>query len=272
MLADYHMHCLPYSPDAHVRMAKLFRGAYAHGMTHICLTNHMENCVQEPGFEGQFPPFREWEELFTEFEAAKAEFEGKMDIRMGAEIGAPHYLPEEGRALYTHEGLDFVIGSIHNLRHSPDFYFYKFPKSFEKIRPDLEKYLDEYIELAGAGLCDILGHIGYMRRYMVRQRTDFDIMMFEDRLRTLFKVCIDRGVGIEVNTSGLRDTLHDFIPQPSALKLYHDLGGEIITAGSDAHTASGVGGGIAEAYGLLRGIGFKYVCLYRDHKPEFVRL
>lgn len=271
MLADYHMHCLPYSPDAQVSMAELFRGAYERGMTHVCLTSHMENCVQDPTFEGQFPPFQEWDQLFAEFEAAKREFAGKMDLRLGAEIGAPHYLPEEGKKLYDHEGLDFVIGSIHNLRGAPDFYFYQYP-SFEAVRPDVETYLDEYLELAGAGLCDVLGHIGYMQRYMARQGTGFDIMIYEDRLRAIFRRCIDRGVGIEVNTSGLRDTLRDFIPQPAALKLYRDMGGEIVTAGSDAHSAAGAGQGIREAYALLESLGFRYVCLFKDHKPEFVRI
>lgn len=271
MLADYHMHCLPWSPDAQASMAELFQGAYERGMTHVCLTSHMENCVQDPSFEGQFPPFREWDQLFAGFEAARREFAGKMDVRLGAEIGSPHYLPEEGARLYGRQGLDFVIGSIHNLRHAPDFYFYRYT-SFEAVRPDVEAYLDEYITLAGAGLCDVLGHIGYMQRYMARQGVRFDIMLFEDRLRAIFRRCIDHGVGIEVNTSGLRDTLRDFIPQPSALRLYRDMGGELVTAGSDAHSAAGAGVGIREAYELLRTVGFKYVCLYKGHEPEFVRL
>lgn len=271
MLADYHLHCLPYSPDAKTSMAELFRGASEHGMTHICLTNHIEDCVWEPDLEC-LPPFRAWDELFEEFEREKAVFQGKMDIRLGAELSAPHYKPEEGRALYEHPGLDFVIGSIHNLRHTKDFYFYEFPKDFENLRPDVEKYLDEYIELAGAGMCDVLGHIGYMQRYMARQGTGFNIMMFEDRLRELFKVCVHHGVGIEVNTSGLRDKLQNFIPQPEVLKLYREKGGELITAGSDAHSAAGAGEGIREAYELMKAVGFKYVCLYKEHKPEFIRL
>ena len=50
MLTDYHMHCKPYSPDAHDTMAAMARGALKRGMTHLCVTNHVENCTQSPEF------------------------------------------------------------------------------------------------------------------------------------------------------------------------------------------------------------------------------
>ncbi len=272
MLADYHMHCKPYSPDAHSSMLEMARAARRRGMTHICVTSHAENCTQSPEFPDQFPPFTAWKALEADFAAVRDRLAGKLDIRLGLEAGAPHYMPEEGRRLYTRPCLDFVIGSVHNLRHARDFYYLNYPEDFENFRPAVEQYLDEYIEMSRSGLCDVLGHIGYMQKYMARQGKGFDLMLFEDRLRALFKSCVDHGVGIEVNTSALHEDLGEFLPQPSVVRLYREMGGEIVTVGSDSHRAQDAGQGIREGYELLRSLGFQYVCLYKEHKPEFVRI
>lgn len=272
MLADYHTHCLPYSPDADASMLQMALAAARRGVTHMCFTNHIENCCQTPLYPDQFPPFHDWDGLLQEFSSVRDELRGKLELRLGCEIGSPHYLPEEGQSVYGQPIFDFAIGSVHNLRSKRDFYFLTYPEDFEDFRPEVEEYLDENIALARSGLCDVIGHIGYMRRYMARQGKGFDLMLFEDRLRELFTTCVQRGVGIEVNCSGLSDALRDFIPGPEVLRLYRSLGGEIITCGTDAHDPDRVGAGIGEAYELLRSLGFKYVCLYKDHRPEFVRI
>lgn len=272
MLADYHNHCKPWSPDAEDTMLAMARAAYKKGITHLCITNHIENCAQTPMFSDQFPPFHDYEGLKREFDRVRAKMPPELDMRLGCEIGSPHYVPEEGRKIYSSPIFDFAIGSVHNLRGKRDFYYLVYPDDFEKFRPEVEEYLDENIALAASGLCDVIGHLGYMRRYMARQNKGFDMMTFEDRLRELFKVCVDRGVGIELNASGLTDALHGFIPEPEVLKLYRELGGEIITCGTDAHETGKIGVGIREAYELLRSLGYKYVCLYKNHKPEFIRL
>ena len=272
MLSDYHMHCRPYSPDARDTMEAMAHGALKRGMTHICVTNHIENCTQSPEFPDQFPVFNDWEALWKDFSAVRDKYAGRLDVRLGAEAGAPHYLPEEGRRIYARPELDFVIGSVHNLRRARDFYYLNYPEDFDNFRPAVEQYLDEYIELAGSGLCDVLGHIGYMQKYMARQGKGFDMMLFEDRLRTLFKTCVERGVGIEINTAALSDALGDFLPQPSVARLYRACGGEIVTVGSDSHRAQDAGSGIREGFALLRECGFRYVCLYKAHKPEFVTI
>ena len=271
-LADYHLHCLPYSPDAEPTMLELVEGAIANGMTHICITNHVENCSQSPAAPMQFAPFEDWDELKAEFDAVRDNLGGQVDMRLGAEVAGPHFRPDLGREIYGYDFLDFIIGSIHNLRESDDFYFMDYPENSDDFRPTMEEYLREYVLMAKSHLCDVLGHIGYMQRYMARQGKFMDIMAFEDQLRDIFRACVENGVGIEVNTSDRRDVLGRFTPDMPVLKLYRACGGEIITAGSDAHTAVHAGAGIPEAYELLRACGFKYVCLFKQHKPEFVRL
>ncbi len=272
MLADYHTHCLPWSPDAECSMEELVLGGIDAGLTHMCITNHIENCCQSPVYDDQFPPLEDWDGLFVDFSRVREKLGGRIDLRLGCEVGSPHYLPEEGRRIYSRPIFDFTIGSIHNLRGQRDFYFLTYPEDPEDMRGQIEEYLDEYILLVNEGLCDVLGHIGYMQRYMARQGKGFKMADYSDRLRALFRRAIERGIGIEVNCSGLSDALGQFIPEPEVLRLYRQMGGEIITCGTDAHRAQSVGAGIWESYELLRSLGYKYVCLYKEHRPEFVRL
>ncbi len=272
MLADYHTHCLPWSPDAEAPMRDMAKAALERGITHLCFTNHIENCCQSPLYPDQFPPFHDYGALYAEFQRVRDEFAGRMDVRLGCEIGSPTYLEAEGRAVYAQSVFDFAIGSIHNLRGKRDFYFYQYPDDFSLLKPEIEEYLDENIALASSGMCDVLGHLGYMRRYMARQGKCFSLTAFRDRLEVLFRACVEHGVGIELNCSGLTDALGGFIPEPEVLKLYRRLGGELITCGTDAHAPARAGVGIACAQALLKECGFSYVCLYQAHKPEFIRL
>ena len=82
---------------------------------------------------------------------------------------------------------------------------------------------------------------------------------------------IDKGIGIEINCSGIRDGCGPF-PQPEVLRLYRQLGGEIITVGSDAHEAVNAGAGVADAYAMMRDAGFRYVTVYEKRKPVMVSI
>ena len=73
------------------------------------------------------------------------------------------------------------------------------------------------------------------------------------------------------------DTLLAFFRLDDEISLAFDarireLGGDIITVGSDAHNVRAAGVGIREGFELLAGCGFRYVAVYRRHKPEFKRI
>jgi histidinol-phosphatase (PHP family) len=62
------------------------------------------------------------------------------------------------------------------------------------------------------------------------------------------------------------------MPSINIIELYKNLGGEIITIGSDAHTKQDVGAGIDQAEDLLKTIGFNHAAIYRERKPHFYRI
>jgi histidinol-phosphatase (PHP family) len=71
------------------------------------------------------------------------------------------------------------------------------------------------------------------------------------------------GKGIEVNTSGWRYGLGAPQPTDDVLRLYRDLGGTIVTIGSDSHNPEHLGAYLRLAQDRLRALGF----LARVHLP-----
>ena len=94
---------------------------------------------------------------------------------------------------------------------------------------------------------------------------------YRDELAAVYEALIAQGRGIEINVSGLR-TGHTSYPNASALALYYDLGGEILTLGSDAHTPEDASVGIREGAELLRTIGFRYYTVFEQRMPTFLSL
>ena len=80
------------------------------------------------------------------------------------------------------------------------------------------------------------------------------------------------GKGIEMNTSAKRHGLKDTMPSREILRLYRELGGEIITIGSDSHKPEHLGTYIEETKRLLKDMGFEKFCTYEKMKPVFYDL
>lgn len=86
------------------------------------------------------------------------------------------------------------------------------------------------------------------------------------------KIVIGDGKGIKVNTSSHRYGLTDSMPSAELLKLYKDLGGSIVTIGTDSHTPTHLGMYIEEAKSLLKSLGFQNFCTYEKMQPIFYSL
>jgi histidinol-phosphatase (PHP family) len=167
--------------------------------------------------------------------------------------------------------LDFIIASLHNLSWA---YGRKDFCTLEKAdeafaRQAIGTYLEEMLQLARWGRFSVLGHFTLPLRYfneMLGMHMTFD--GFEEEMAEIFKVIIAAGRGIELNTNRGKTPL----PDRAILKLYHDLGGEIITLGSDAHTPEFVGCVIRERQALLRELGFRYFVTFEKLEPVYHKL
>lgn len=164
--------------------------------------------------------------------------------------------------------LDFVIGSVHELTKKHQFasLFLSEERDEAKCRALLDDYLDAVLEMVQWGQFHVVGHLTLPLRYMNEHlglHMEFD--GFEEKMEQILQTVVENGLGIELNTNrGNRP-----LPDDRWLKLYHHLGGTIITTGSDAHSPQYVGCAIKERQQLLCDCGFTAFCTFVDSKPVF---
>lgn len=266
--ADSHMHS-SISRDSDSHRVDMAKGAVDHGIAEICFTDHYDIL----DIDGSYNPHFDWAPVREQQRLAREAWGDKVQIRSGIEIGNVPTDYACGERVQAEPGLDFVICSVHNLSVEAgrlDFYDYHYD-SPEICYTHLDDYFHTMRLSVEWGKFDIFGHIPYPMRYM-RDRDGQDVSLdrYRDQIREILTRIIEQGKGIEVNTKNWSPRIEeDYIRLVSD---YRDLGGEIITVGSDAHFPEAVGSNIPHVYELLKDIGFRYVAAFEARKPHFIAL
>lgn len=279
MKADYHVHSA-FSFDCKESMETQIERAIAMGLDEICFTDHVDYGVRkdwgEPGPVGERngKPKRnvDYPRYFAELAGMKERYGDRITVRRGLELGVQRHTVRRTEELCERcrGELDFTLLSVHQV---DDLEFY--PPEYMAGRPQDEYNLGYYEELLAVakafdGYC-VLAHLDVMRRYDPAGEYPFEPT--RDVVAEILRTAIQKGKGIELNTASWRYQLEDIQPRREILRLYRDLGGEILTIGSDAHRAERVGGNLDEARAILRGeLGFRYFCTYERGKPQFHEL
>jgi histidinol-phosphatase (PHP family) len=264
-LADYHTHSVN-SPDGRDSVEALCEGAMDASMGELVVTDHFD-AAQNQIFTSPFFYEKGRDECF----AAAKKYTGHIKVLFGIELGQPHFDLPACQKLLDKKEFDFVIGSIHNLSGDRDVYFFDYHEiDHNKI---FLEYVLELIEMAQKADFDVVGHLNYPARYMWAQAKRQVILEdYEEYFRELFKLLIASGRGIEVNTSGMRQSIGMMLPPLYLVRLFKECGGEIITVGSDAHARRDVGKHIAEGQELLRQAGFSYVSAFEKRQVRFEKI
>ena len=199
----------------------------------------------------------------------KEKYAGKLNLICGVELGQILHDTDAAKTVNADKRVDFIIGSVHQVLGEQDFYFIDYEKlTMDEIYDLLERYFREVYDLSRTDLFDVVGHITYCLRYM-KQRHGIcaDISRFDDMIGETFRNLAQNGKGIEINTSGLRQGFGDCFPNLKYVKLFRDLGGEIITIGSDSHTVEDIAANAADGAELARAAGFRRLAYFRKRKP-----
>ena len=265
---DLHMHTLS-SFDGNYTAADMCEAAVKNGLSTIAFTDHFDVDFYEQHNLGT-----RQQTSYDDITAAKLAFSDKIRVLVGIEMGQPTYdteLTEKTLNRYTY---DFVIGSIHNLRKTPDFCELKYDQfNQDDIYSLLDKYFEEELILAKWNGFDTLAHLTYPMRYIVQSgRFNTDLSRYDDITDEIFKVLISNGKALEINTSGLRQPIGKTMPTDNYVRRYRELGGELLTLGSDAHFTEHVGANIDDGYAIAESCGFKYVTYFKNRKPVQVKI
>lgn len=274
--ADMHMHTW-FSTDSEACPRDMADEAVRKGLKTICFTDHFDKDDLEWGEEGIF----DVDAYFAEMQKLQEEYAGKLNIRIGIELGLRTYLKDYYEELTKKYPFDFVIGSVHNVPYKKDAegnILYTDPAA-EKLftdRTDKEAYrlmMETTLENVRTSDCfQTLGHLDYVVRYGKSREKEYSYTDYADIIDEILKLLIEKEKGLEVNSAGLKYGLPFAHPHPDVLKRYRELGGEIITIGADAHKPEHIAYDFAKAEEILKSCGFKYYTEFFEQKPVFKQL
>ena len=273
LLADTHTHT-GFSSDSKAEPVDMLAAAKKAGLSALCFTDHMD--LDFPGDDTLFvfDTKKYFNKLLPLKENASRDA-SLPELLLGIELGLRPSRPdlrERMNTLLVAHPFDFVIGSTHVVDELDPYYkeYWELPgdrllRYFEDIRTNVAEHTN----------FDSLGHLDYIIRYLpdsVSLIKDYAVRDYMDLIDETLRTLVSRGQALEVNTAGLRKGLSFPHPKAEILTRYLELGGELITLGSDAHTPSDVGADIKKTAELLKTCGFKYYAVYKMRTPIMVSL
>lgn len=270
--SDFHMHSC-FSGDSNTPTMDMINSSINKELNTICFTEH---------YDPLFPCYKEDEQgmfdldLKNYLNTAKSykeneELQSKIKILFGVELGTYPGIYDTCTEIVNNNSFDFIICSSHTVD-KLDPYYPEFWTNYTPVE-GARRYFEEILTNVNNFLqFDVYGHINYCLRYVDCTPEERALINYQDIVEEIFKILINNGKGIELNSGGMRKKNYEFNPSLEYIKLYKEMGGEIITFGSDAHDASSIASNAKEATELLKEAGFNYHTVYENRKPAFVKL
>lgn len=289
ILADCHTHCF-FSSDSDALPEDMAALAQSKGLSYLCFTDHMdldypETAAGQPLFT--FSPEEYFKRLMPlrqqtlrpmplgqqtlSFDAASA-----LRIRIGIELGLSAHRPDtvaQQRKLLSAYPFDFVLASIHTVD-GEDPYYGTYWQGVTK-ETALARYFDAMLtSITEFPDFDCLSHLDYIIRYIpaFAGTKDYRYSDYKEVLDEILRFLITEGKALEINTKGLSAGLRCFHPMPDVLARYRELGGTLLTIGSDAHEPSAIAAGYETTRELLLSRGFTSYCVFTERTPELFYL
>lgn len=259
---DYHLHSRN-SFDAKLSPLEIARIAAKRGFREICLTEHAD-IVPIPEIVGGT---LDYETYCADFAHWAAKY--PIPVKKGLELGVTEETAAQAEVFLQGKDFDFIICSQHWAGHEDP----ACPEYFENRTPEQSYffYLEEVLRtLKRFKRYSVLGHLGYVSRYAPwPSERGLRYLDFRDLLDEILKTVIADDRGIEVNTGGIRYNTGDTLPGMEIVRRYLELGGEILTVGSDAHRAEDIGIDVFTVLERLKTINARYICTFNEMKPVY---
>ena len=265
MYYDMHVHS-DFSTDSTLEMESGVRQAISLGLSGISFTDHLD--IDFTGFENEF--HYDFNEYFSKVNSLKDKYSNKIDILSAVEIGFQPHVKEETLSMIKGFEFDYIIGSTHLIKKQDPYY----PEFFDN-RPDKNSFYNEYLNELYSNLLlfsdlsfNTLGHLDYVARYVPYEDKTLYYNYHSDIIDTILKFIINKGVAFEINTSTYLKATFDV----NILKRYKELGGNLITIGSDAHKCEAIGQNFKYYADLLYSMGFKHLNYFKNGIPYSIKI
>lgn len=282
MLADYHVHS-EFSDDSVFPVNDVCTLAIERDIDEICFTDHVDFDVRPdwdeyradpscaPIVEGQPCTNVNYERYFPAIDEARDRFAPELTVKTGMEFGVQSHTIGRFDELFERFAgeWDFTILSIHQVGNQ-EFWNGTFQEGRTQAEYNMG-YYEEMLKVVQAfDHWSVLGHLDLIKRY--DQAGPWPDANVRDIVAEILEQAIRRGKGIELNTSSIRYGLSDLMPSTEILRLYRDLGGRILTIGSDSHKPEHLGAHIPMMRERLRSLGFDEFCTFERMEPVFHEL
>ncbi|MBE6631936.1 MAG: histidinol-phosphatase HisJ family protein, partial [Ruminococcaceae bacterium] len=258
-LCDMHTHSQN-SHDSTCPVAEMAEAEIEKGIFAMAVSDH---CDLQAFIERNIA-----ENIKNSFYEAKREaenFKGRIKILKGIELGEIFWGRERAREILENYGFDFVIGSMHAARYKDEYSIPYDEIDFTHVSRDdvdglLRAYFNDLCDMMEEVPCDVLAHISCPLRY-INGLFGFgmDTRDYEEEICRVLKTAVKHSVALEVNTSGIAKKYGLIIPEKWILEKYRELGGYLVTLGSDAHVTRNAAIAFPEAISLLKECGFRNI-------------
>ncbi len=265
-MKDCHVHT-KISHDGISNMAEYLEIAKEKGIDEITFTEHYDI------YDGLETNLKTLDVNRYQDEFLKYKDNAKIKVNFGIEIGLQPDTVEQIRNMVKQYPFDFIIGSSHitcKKDMAMDSGFFEgytrkeaYLRYFEEVLQNIKLYDNEF---------DVYGHLDYVVRYGGYAEKRIDYQEFREILDEILIQLIKKDKGIEINTSGIRYGLGNPHPNIDIVKRYKELGGKIITIGSDAHKVEDFAKDFDIAYDLLKEAGFDEIAIFHHRKPDFIKI
>jgi histidinol-phosphatase (PHP family) len=256
---DAHLHT-NLSHDSDVPIDVYCAAAVARGIPEIAITDHVDFDPRAP--DHSFASFATRERVVRDAAARWAD--RGLRIRFGVEVTYESHREAEIREHLARHPYDYAIGSVHVMAHSPytggRVAGWVAGRTFDEI---VAPYFAEVEAAIRSELFDTLGHLDYVKKYLVDHVPPSEFAARPEAYEPLLRALVETGTALEVNASGLRQTPGETYPAPPIVELFRTLGGRRVTAGSDAHRARSFAYGLGHAYAAVATAGFESLAFRR---------
>ncbi|MFK4997291.1 histidinol-phosphatase HisJ family protein [Bacillus sp. N9] len=216
-LADYHHHT-DNSFDSKASMMEVCEQAVRRGVHEICFTEHFSVNPNVPTYGHM-----DFDRYFRQINECRNKFNDRLIIKAGIELCEPHLLMKDYSLALKEQSFDFIMGSVHNINEQKLRLYMK----NKDVKAVYQGYFEEVYALVSQADIDVLAHLDLMKRYAIDSIGNYYLSDFQLIIVDILNKAIDRGIGLEINTSGiLNKKVKEPFPSLGVLKLYKALGGK----------------------------------------------
>lgn len=266
ILADYHIHS-KFSGDSREDLDAIVKRAIDLGLKEIALTDHHDpGSPQEPlGFILDIPKY------FQEIERLKDKYRKEIDVKIGIELGIQPHIYQESKEMLMTKEWDFILCSLHTV----DKFDVSLPEYFQGKSKDAaqNRYFQAVLDSTkNFQEYSVMSHLDFISRYGGEKIKGFNYSDHFEIIDEILKTIIENNKGIEINTSGFRYGEKRTYPDFEIVKRYFQLGGEILTVGSDSHKKEDIGKDFNLVYDFLKSIDIKYISSFNKKEVSFKKI